>query len=127
MPQTPTSSKIVLIVDDNLTIRQKISAKFLSQGFAPCIEASDGQEAIRLAGICNPDLVILDVSMPIMNGIEAASQLRRVAPDAAIILLTLSNDQIKKADLDRLGMSAAFLKRDGLDKLLLMAREMLGP
>jgi DNA-binding NarL/FixJ family response regulator len=124
---TSISPKNALVADDNAFIRQKVCAMFVSQGFAACIEASDGKEAIRLADISKPDIIILDLSMPNMNGIEAAPHLRAIVPDTPIIIFTLFGDQIKKGQFDRLGISAIVLKTDGLDKFLIFVRELMGP
>jgi CheY-like chemotaxis protein len=70
----------VLFVDDNPAIRKAVAAAFLSDGFAVCGEADNGQDAIKLAKQLAPDLIILDLAMPKMNGVQAAPELRRLYP-----------------------------------------------
>src|ERR1051326_9072208 len=65
-----TLARTVLIVDDSRIIRRTVSSALESDGFAVCGEAKDGQEAIDLAEKLSPDLIILDLSMPVMNGLE---------------------------------------------------------
>jgi len=81
--------KTVLLVDDNAAIRRELEHLFLSDGFAIAGQAGNGQEAIDLARKISPDLIILDLSMPVLNGLDAAPQLKLVAPNSAIILLTM--------------------------------------
>jgi CheY-like chemotaxis protein len=89
-----SGGKRVLIVDDNPAIRHVVSQAFRSDGFAVCGEADDGRQAITLAKQVIPDLIILDLSMPVMNGLQAAPELRRIAPKASIILLTMFANQL---------------------------------
>jgi chemotaxis response regulator CheB len=72
--------RTALIVDDSAMIRKIIVAAFLSDGFKSCGEAGDGREAIEVAKQIKPDVIRLDLSMPVMNGLEAASELRKIFP-----------------------------------------------
>src|ERR1700692_4378898 len=83
-------SKCILIVDDNLPIRKSIRRFLESEtDFEVCGEAVDGLDAIEKARELNPDLIILDLSMPRMNGAAAASVLKRTMPHVPIILFTM--------------------------------------
>ena len=80
----------VLIVDDSPEVRD-IVRTFLSQvnsGYTVCGEAADGLQAIRQAEILKPDLILIDLKMPIMNGIEAASVIKRLLPKTQVVLFT---------------------------------------
>lgn len=90
-----------------------------------CIEADNGLKAIELAQDCNPDIIVLDVVMPVMNGIDAAPKLKAVLPDTPIILYSLHAAFMKQKQLTELGIAAAFMKGDPLDKLLEKAHELL--
>jgi DNA-binding NarL/FixJ family response regulator len=85
----------VLIVDDSPDVRH-IVRTFLERdtAFAVCGEAPDGLEAIKKAQELNPDLVLLDLSMPGMNGIETAMVLRRLLPKTQIVLFSNYTDQL---------------------------------
>lgn len=79
----------LLIVDDNAGIRSLIRTFVESQGYKVCGEAVDGVDAIERANQTYPDLILLDLSMPRMNGAKAASVLKGMMPNVPIILFTL--------------------------------------
>lgn len=82
-------AKTVLVADDNSLIRKALCKLFeVEEDYDICAEATNGREAIDLALKCRPDLIILDMSMPVMNGMEAARELKRIMPDVPIILFT---------------------------------------
>jgi CheY-like chemotaxis protein len=87
--------RCVLIVDDNATIRKIIRAQCEAAGLEVCGEAADGLEAIEKAKELNPDLIIMDLSMPRMNGLDAARELKRICPDVPILLNTLHADVLR--------------------------------
>ena len=82
-----------------------------------CAEAGDGQQTIDAALALMPDLLILDVVMPKLNGIEVASILRKNLPDAKTIFFTMYGDYVKNVSLAA-GVSAVVSKPDGLGALL---------
>src|SRR5207302_5547121 len=85
---TPKSLTI-LVVEDNESVREKICERLRSHaGFNVICEAANGLEGVRNAEELQPDIVVLDVSMPIFGGIEAAARIRRVAPKARIVFLS---------------------------------------
>jgi DNA-binding NarL/FixJ family response regulator len=112
-------TKRVLIVDDRSTIRS-IFSKILSErpDLEVCGEAEDGLEAIQKAKSLKPDLVLLDVSMPMMSGIEVASVLRKSLPRMAIILVTMHGEKIGKALASAVGVDTVLAKQDGMTGLL---------
>jgi CheY-like chemotaxis protein len=82
-------AKTVLVADDNPTIRKMLCRMFeREENYDMCAEAEDGKEAIELALQHHPDLIILDLSMPVMNGLEAAHELKKLVPKVPIILFT---------------------------------------
>lgn len=82
-------AKTVLVVDDSPLMRKMLCQLFeTEEGYDLCAEATNGREAIELAVKCRPDLIILDLSMPIMNGLEAAKELKKLMPTVPIILFT---------------------------------------
>jgi CheY-like chemotaxis protein len=81
--------KTVLVADDNPTIRKMLCRMFeREENYDLCAEAEDGKQAIELAVQHHPDLIILDLSMPVMNGLEAAHELKKLMPKVPIILFT---------------------------------------
>lgn len=85
---TPKSLTI-LVVDDNESVRKKICERLTSHAeFEVICEAANGLEGVRNAEERQPDIVLLDISMPIFGGIEAAARIRRVAPKARIVFLS---------------------------------------
>lgn len=79
----------VLIVDDHPTMRKNIRALLSSHDVLVCAEASDGEEAVNYVRKLQPNVVLLDINMPVMNGIQAAYEIRRVAPSTKIVFLTI--------------------------------------
>ena len=79
----------ILVVDDHEIFRTQVCALLESQpGFEVICEAGDGLEAVRHAQELQPDIVVLDITMPVLGGIEAAVRIRRVAPKAQIVFLS---------------------------------------
>jgi DNA-binding NarL/FixJ family response regulator len=82
-------AKRVLVADDNPLIRKALCKLFEAEKhYEICVEATDGEEAIDLALKHRPDLIILDLSMPVLNGLEAAREIRKIMPHVPIILFT---------------------------------------
>ena len=125
-PRKRGAGKTVLVVDDNATIRKMLASAFLSDGFKTCGEAENGKEAVELAKQIKPDVITLDLSMPVMNGITAASELRRVFPITPIILFTLYGDSVSKAEASEAGVSLVLQKTVPLSVLVDRAHELMG-
>jgi DNA-binding NarL/FixJ family response regulator len=108
----------VLIADDKSAIRSALRL-FLRQrpDLEICDEAADGMEAVEKARSLKPDLILLDVSMPVMNGLQAAAILRRMLPATAIILFTMYSDNLRVALDSSVGVDAILAKPDGLPDL----------
>lgn len=119
--------KRILIVEDEISVRNAVRI-FLEHHspFEVCGEAANGVEAVDKATALQPDLVILDLSMPHMNGIEAASLLRSRLPIVPIIAYTMFGDVLGKSLAAALGVSAIVSKSDGLTILLSRIQSLLG-
>jgi len=83
----------IVLADDHVLVRQGLKSLLEREHFQVMAEASDGQDAVRLTETHHPDLAILDISMPTLNGIDAARSLARSAPKTKIILLTQHEEE----------------------------------
>ena len=118
----------VLIVDDQAVVRAAVRDLFESHsGFEVCGEAENGVEAIVKARELKPDLVILDLSMPLMDGFEAAKTLRQILPDVPVFLLTAHHSEATQKAAFNVGIRAVFSKYQGLDPIITRARAALRP
>jgi CheY-like chemotaxis protein len=89
--------KTILLADDSPIVGQALYRLLaIEKNCELCAQAADGYEAISLARQCKPDLVILDLSMPKMNGLEAARELKKIMPTVPIILLTLHASSVNE-------------------------------
>ena len=82
----------VFIAEDHLMVRQGLRALLDREGFEVVGEASNGPEAVQAAAEAAPDVVVMDISMPVMNGIDAARELSQRSPNAKAVLLTRHDD-----------------------------------
>lgn len=100
----------VLLADDHALVRQGLMAYLERHGFQVVGEASDGQEAQQLAAKTEPDVAILDVSMPVLNGIDAARELKKSSPKTKAILLTKHDEDQYVTEALRVGVRGYVLK-----------------
>jgi two-component system, NarL family, response regulator NreC len=118
MPE-PTRQLRLLLADDHVTVRHGLKLLLESQPDMTVVaEASDGQEAVALAVSAKPDVIVMDISMPGMNGLLATRALKDVQPDAAIVTLTRHADDAYLQELLRAGVSAYVLKQSAPAELL---------
>jgi len=109
----------VMVVDDHLIVRRGIISMIEEDpGFTVCGETDDGEEALALAKDSQPDIVVLDISLPRMGGIDVAIQLRRILPDVEILFLTMHDNERIVADALRAGARAYVLKSECDNKLI---------
>ena len=107
----------VLIVDDDRASREGLRELFeLRPNINVIGEAINGEEAVTLASSLHPDLVVMDVQMPKMDGLEATRQIKQRLPDIRIILLTMYREY--RAAALRSGADAFLVKGDGIGQLL---------
>ena len=116
-------AKSVLIADDHDMIRKALCELFASQqDFEVCAEAENGKEAVEMARVLLPDLILLDLSMPVMNGVEAACELKRSMPMVPIIVFSEYGDVFSEKEARQQGISAVVPKSAQLSVLLDRAR-----
>jgi DNA-binding NarL/FixJ family response regulator len=82
----------VLVVDDNVALRESIRLSLEREGLAVVGEAGDGAQALERAAATRPDVILMDVRMPVMNGIQATKAIRRAYPDTQVVLWTGEDD-----------------------------------
>jgi DNA-binding NarL/FixJ family response regulator len=107
----------LLIVDDDAIIRSVIRSFVEADGYKVCGEAADGLEAIEQAAKLQPDLILLDLAMPRLNGAEAASVLRHAMPRVPILLFTMYADDFGEKLAAATGVHLVLSKPEGLSKL----------
>jgi DNA-binding NarL/FixJ family response regulator len=121
-------AKSVLIADDHELIRKALCQLFASQqDFEVCSEAENGKEAVEMAQFFHPDLILLDLSMPVMNGIEAACELKHLMPMVPIIVFSEYGDVFGEREARTNGISAVVSKDAQLSVLLDRARSVCYP
>lgn len=120
--------KRILIADDGPEVRQVVRAVFEARtDYEICGEASNGAEAVAKAMELKPDLILLDVAMPMLNGVEVASLLAGSMPDLPIVLYTMYNELLGLSLASAVGAKAVISKADGISKLLECVRSLLEP
>ena len=104
--------RTILVADDSQTIRQALCGLFEASGFDICPEATNGAEAIEQAAQSKPDLIVLDLAMPVMDGLQAARRIRRTLPSTPIILCTMFSDSLSTKDAMAAGISSVISKSE---------------
>jgi two-component system, chemotaxis family, chemotaxis protein CheY len=116
----------VLIVDDNAFIRHVLCEAFEKQAdFQVCGEAENGKEAIGKAEELCPDLIVLDLSMPVMNGLDAARVLKRLVPAVPLVMFSEYGDAFSEQEARSAGISALVSKSEHVSVLVEKARSLL--
>ena len=120
--------KSVLVVDDNASIRQALCRVFTSEAdFDLCGEAENGREAIEKAQVLHPDLIVMDLSMPVMNGIDAARTLKTLMPMVPVIIFSEYSDVFSEQEARSAGISALVSKSEHVSVLIERVRALLYP
>ena len=108
----------ILIADDHDVLRQGLRDLLEEKGWKVCGEAADGREAVGLAILLKPDVVVLDLDMPMLSGLEAARQIRGNKVASTIVIFTMhKNEYLEQAALEA-GADAVVTKADGGNQLL---------
>lgn len=114
----------VLLVDDQAVVRRALRTRFhLEPDLQVIGEASTSSEALALAQTLSPDVVLMDIEMPGMDGIETTAALRRVVPQSAVVILSISNDPQTRGQAQAVGAVAFVEKRGAIDTLLSAIRQ----
>jgi DNA-binding NarL/FixJ family response regulator len=115
----------ILIADDHELVRKGLRAVLENQpGWKVCGEAVNGRQAVELAGQLGPDVIVLDVTMPELNGLEATRQIRKAIPNAEVLILTMHESEQLVSEVLAAGAHGYILKAD-TSRLLVSAIESL--
>jgi DNA-binding NarL/FixJ family response regulator len=114
-----------LIIADDHTLLLDGLRMMLDPEFDLVSVVEDGQSLLQAAADLSPDLILLDIAMPVINGIEAARRLRKIAPQAKVIFLTMHSDPDYVAEAFRCGASGYLLKRSAASELMTAIHEVL--
>jgi len=118
MIQSIKKKPILIIVDDHLIFQQGLKAMITAENIATVVgEASNGIEFIEMLSVCKPDLVLMDIDMPQMNGMEATQKAIELIPDIKIIALTMFGDEEYYYKMIDLGVKGFILKSTGIAEL----------
>jgi len=117
----------ILIADDHRVVIEGIKSALQEHSeFEVVGDAADGLQAVELARSLGADIVIMDISMPNLNGIEATGQIKQFNPEIRIIIYTMYSDKELVVDLFKAGISAYVLKDDPLSDLILALQAVKG-
>ena len=121
-------SNTILIVDDSAIIRHTLRACIEQKsGWKVCGEAENGKVAVQKVRELQPDLVILDFQMPVMNGLDAARQITTIAPDTPMVMFTMHSCEELLRDAKAAGIKDVFSKSDGVPEHLLASLSTVCP
>ncbi len=108
----------IVVIDDHRLIREGLKSLLETQGFQVVGEAEDGRNAVKLAKKLDPDAVIIDISMPGLNGIEATRQIHQEAPRVKVIVLSMRSDRRAVLAAFAAGASGYLLKEAAFEEMV---------
>src|SRR5882762_1366890 len=115
----------ILVADDHQVVRTGLRALLESKtGWQVCAEAANGREAVEKAGQLKPDVAVLDIGMPLLNGVEATRQIRKLSPQTEILILTMHDSELLIQEVLGAGADGYILKDDA-DRNLVAAVDAL--
>lgn len=125
-PSPPLKPRTILIADDSARVRAILRRALERETtFRICGEASDGVEAVAKAKELTPDLILLDVRMARLTGLEVAGILRQAQPNIRILMVTMYADEISQSLISLFRVDAVFSKADGMTKLIARVETLL--
>jgi DNA-binding NarL/FixJ family response regulator len=113
----------IVLADDHVLVRQGLKSLLEREGFQVVAEASDGQEALRHVKSLQPEIAVMDISMPTLNGLNAAREVRRASPKTKTILLTQHDESQYIRDALEAGVKGYVLKSQVASDLVLAIRQ----
>lgn len=117
----------ILIADDSIGVCRYLKTFLLNQGrpWTVCGEAFDGEQAVWLADQLKPDVILLDLAMPVMGGLQAAQEILKARPGAPIILFTLHKSAWVNQEAERVGVRRVVSKFETTEALLAAVKDLL--
>jgi DNA-binding NarL/FixJ family response regulator len=113
------ATRRLLIVDDSPQVRQELRTLLPLTGDIDIVgEAADGLEAIRLAQVLQPDVVLLDLQMPVLDGYQAARQIKALCPSCRVVALTVYGDPASRERAAEAGVDVFLVKGVSMDNLV---------
>ncbi|MEW6540341.1 MAG: response regulator [Bacillota bacterium] len=116
---------MLLVVDDQPAIRQLLAEALESEGFA-VIAASNGYEAVNITRRQKPELILLDLKMPGLGGLETLREIHRFSPDIPVILVTAYGELSDPGEAEKLGVRRLIIKPFDLNEVRSVVRSVLG-
>jgi DNA-binding NarL/FixJ family response regulator len=113
----------IVLADDHVLVRQSLKSLLEREGFQVVAEASDGREALRHVQSLQPDIAVMDISMPALNGVEAAREVSLACPKTKIVLLTQHDEQQYLSEALEAGVKAYVLKSQVASDLISALRQ----
>jgi len=118
----------ILIADDNTLIRNGLCNLFGGEeDFDVCGQASNGREAVEKAQELQPDVIVLDLAMPVMNGLDAARVIKRIMPRVPVVMFSAYSDTFTENEARSAGISALVSKLDSASMLVEKCRSLIRP
>src|ERR1700683_5280531 len=116
----------ILIADDHEAVRRGLRSALSAAGWEVCADVINGKEAVAKATELKPDLIILDISMSVMGGLDAARLIRAADPNSKIVIFTMHESQQMKDEIARIGVQAHAVKSAPMKQLLDTIKTVLG-
>jgi two-component system, OmpR family, response regulator len=116
--------KCVLVVDDHEAVRKMVCSLFQREGFE-VRGAANGAEALHEARLFQPDLVVLDLAMPVMNGLDAARELMVLLPSIPVLMFTNLDASTMEREAREAGIAAVVSKSESASQLIARAKALL--
>jgi len=114
-----------LVIADDHRLLAEACSRFLQPEFQVVAVVTDGRALVEAAVRLKPDVVIVDIAMPLLNGLVAAEQIKHRIPSVKVVFLTMTSDADMAAEAFRRGGSAYVLKQSGADELVMATRKVL--
>jgi DNA-binding NarL/FixJ family response regulator len=120
---SPPTAFRVMLADDHMLLRQGIKALLEADGLTVVGEAGDGREAVRIAQQTQPDFAVLDIMMPLLNGLDVVREIRRISPKTKSLVLTMHTEDAFVMESLHAGVKGYLLKTQAVEDVVRAIRE----